>query len=65
MDTHHFVVSEVFPDGRVMIFAYVRIGQKITAIMDVYTDGSLTEGKRYLDVHLNNNHPIKGLGSGN
>ena len=61
MDTHHFTVSEVFPDGRVMVFVYVRIGQKITVIMDVYTDGSLTNGKRFLDVRLNNNQPIKRL----
>lgn len=51
---HNFSVSEVFPDGRVMVVTYVRIGAKISMVMDVYDDQSLSDGKRYMDVHLNN-----------
>ena len=52
--SHTFSVSEVFPDGRVMVVTYVHVGEKITMIMDVYNDQSLSDGKRYMDVQLNN-----------
>lgn len=61
MDTYNFSVSEVFKDGRVMVVTYVRIGDKITCVMDVYDDQSLTDGKRYMDVNLNNNKSLPKL----
>jgi len=54
VDSHTFSVSEVFPDGRVMVVTYVHIGEKITMVMDVFDDVSLQDGKRYMDVHLGN-----------
>lgn len=49
-----FAVSEVFPDGRVLVVVYVHVGDQITVVMDVYDDGLLQNGQRYLDLHLNN-----------
>lgn len=51
-DVHHFSVSEVFADGRVLVFVYTRIGNSINAVMDVYDDETMRSGKRTLDIHL-------------
>lgn len=56
--THTFSLSEVFNDGRVLIVTYVRIGDAISVVMDVYDDGSLRRGKRVLDLHLPNGDNI-------
>lgn len=55
MNRYNFSVSEVFPDGRVMVVTYVRIEGKITMVMDVYDDQSLSNGTRYVDVQMNTN----------
>lgn len=62
MDTHHFTVSEVFPDGRVLIVIYVRVGRRLRIIMDVYNDMTLQEGKRYLNLDMDNQMAIVPLG---
>lgn len=51
---YNFSVSEVFDDGRVMVCTYVRIGDQISLVMDVYDDQSMTGGKRYLNVQQTN-----------
>lgn len=53
-DTYNFSISEVFPDGRVMVCTYVRIGQQISLVMDVYDDQTLQGGRRYLNVQQAN-----------
>lgn len=60
-DAYNFSVSEVFPDGRVMVVTYVRIDNNITLVMDVYNDQSLNSGKRYLDLHLPNGQMLPKL----
>jgi hypothetical protein len=52
--SHTFSVSEVLPDGRVLVTVYVRIGDQIHVVMDAFDDATMTSGKRYLDVHLDN-----------
>lgn len=54
MNTYNFSVSEVFPDGRVMVCTYVRIDDQISLVMDVYDNQSMTDGKRYLNVQQTN-----------
>lgn len=54
MDTYNFSVSEVFDDGRVMVCTYVRVGDQISLVMDVYNDQTMTGGKRYLNVQQTN-----------
>jgi hypothetical protein len=54
MDTYRFAVSEVLPDGRVVLTAYERIGEQITVSLVAYDDASLSKGKRYLGITLNN-----------
>lgn len=58
MDSYTFAVTEVFRDGRILVCTYVRIGEQITCIMDVYDDHSMTTGKRYLDLHVQNGKQI-------
>ena len=53
-DAYNFSVSEVFPDGRVMVCTYVRIHDQISLVMDVYNDQSMTDGRRYLNVQQTN-----------
>lgn len=60
-DAYNFSVSEVFPDGRVMVVTYVRIDNNITLVMDVYNDQNLSGGKRYLDLHLPNGQTLPKL----
>lgn len=59
MSSYNFSVSEVFADGRVMVVTYVHVDDKITMVMDVYDDLSLSDGKRYMDVHLSNGNMPK------
>lgn len=54
LDTYTFSVSEVFPDGRVLVTTYVRIGDQITMTMDCYDDMTLQGGKRYLNLQQTN-----------
>lgn len=54
LDTYTFSVSEVFPDGRVLVTTYVRIGDQISMVMDVFDDATMQGGKRYLNLHQTN-----------
>jgi len=49
-DQHDFSVTEVFPDGRVLVFVYVRVLDKWTVVMTVYDDATLVYGERVLYV---------------
>jgi hypothetical protein len=55
---YHFTVSEVFPDGRVLVVTCVHIPPKITLVMDIYNDMTLTEGRRTLNIHMNDNQAL-------
>lgn len=61
MDTYNFSVSEVFEDGRVLVCTYVRIDDKISLVMDVYDDQTMTGGKRYLNVQQTNDNQLPTL----
>lgn len=62
MDTHHFIVSELLPDNRVIVTSYTRIDDWITCTMDVFDTPELRERKRVLDVNLMNGN--KSISSG-
>lgn len=47
-DHYDFSVTEIFPDGRVLVFVYVRVHQEITAVMTVYPDIALRNGQRVM-----------------
>ncbi len=56
-----FSVTEVFQDGRVLVFTYVHVGEQITALMDVYDDATLQGGRRYLNFRQPQNMEIPQL----
>lgn len=47
-----FTVSEIFHDGRVLIFVYERIGKDVQAVMLVSTDRACQEWQTLLTVNL-------------
>ena len=62
-NSYTFSVSEVFPDGRVMVFTYVHIGDDLTVVMDVYADVTLQGGRRYLNLRQTTGGQIPQIGS--
>lgn len=40
--------TEIFPDGRVMVFQFLRVGDRYTAQMMIYEDATLIRGERVL-----------------
>lgn len=50
-DEQHIIsATEVFDDGRVLVFLYVRVGTDYTAMMTVYPDATLQRGRRVMYV---------------
>lgn len=50
-DEQHIIsATEVFDDGRVLVFLYVRIAADYTAMMTVYPDATLQRGRRVMYV---------------
>lgn len=47
-DTHDFAVTEIFPDGRVLVVVYARLRERLTLVMTVYDDVSMQQGKRVM-----------------
>lgn len=46
-DEHHIIQwTEIFRDGRVMTFHFVRVATDYTATMLLYSDGKMQNGKR-------------------
>lgn len=45
-EQHIIAATEIFPDGRVMIFHFLRVGEHYTAQMMIYEDATLIRGER-------------------